>query len=148
MPLLNYTTTVPVMRTVGVIQALLVEAGARQIVTEWDDHGLPTGVSFVVATAYGPRGFVLPVDPKAVEQVLWQDRKVERRFKTPEQAERVAWRIVKDWVEAQLAIIRTNMVTLDQVMLSYMTDDSGRTVYDLYLEKQLALTAGPISGAE
>ena len=69
--------------------------------------------------------------------------KVAPRFKTPEQAERVAWRILKDWLEAQLALVQTEMVSLDCVMLPYMQADDGRTVYELYVEKALPeLTAG------
>ena len=68
------------------------------------------------------------------------------RYSTPEHAERVAWRIVKDWLEAQLAIIRTEMVTLDQVMLPYMVGDEGHTVYELYRDRQLALGTGDRRG--
>ena len=39
MSLLNYTTSVPVSRTVGQVQGLLVEAGARAIMAEYDDVG-------------------------------------------------------------------------------------------------------------
>lgn len=144
MPLLNYTTTVPVVRTIGQIQGLLVEAGARSILTNYDDVGRPTGVAFAVETLHGLRTFTLPVNAVRVEAVLKRE-KVERRFATPEHAERVAWRIVKDWLEAQLAIIRTEMVTLDQVMLPYMHGGDGRTVYELYRDQQLALPAGPES---
>lgn len=138
MPLLNYTTSVPVNRTVGQVQGLLVEAGARRIATEYDDVGRTVGIGFGVETALGPRTFVLPVNADWVETVLERDR-VARRYRSPEHAERVAWRIVKDWLEAQLAIIRTEMVTLDQVMLPYMRGDDGRTVYELYVDQQLAL---------
>jgi hypothetical protein len=141
MPLLNYTTSVPVGRTIGQIQGLLVEAGARQVMTEYDPVGRATGIAFAVETAHGARTFVLPVNSVRVEAVLKRD-KVPNRFATPEHAERVAWRIVKDWVEAQLAIIRTEMVTLDQVMLPYMRSGSGQTMYELYLNQQLALPAG------
>lgn len=37
MPLLNYTTKVPVQRTIGQVQGLLVEAGARPIVAAYDE---------------------------------------------------------------------------------------------------------------
>jgi hypothetical protein len=141
MPLLNYTTEVPVMRTAGQIQAALVQAGARRISTDYDAVGHPVGISFEVETGFGVRHFALPVDAPAVHTVL-QRQKVEPRYRTPEQAERVAWRITKDWVEAQLAIIQTNMVTLDQVMLPYMLNDAGRTVYELYRDQQTALPAG------
>lgn len=141
MPLLNYTTTVAVGRTIGQIQGLLVEAGARQVMTEYDDVGRAMGIAFAVQTAHGPRTFVLPVNSGRVEAVLKRD-KVPARYSTPEHAERVAWRIVKDWVEAQLAIIRTEMVTLDQVMLPYMRGEDGQTIYELYVNRQLALPAG------
>lgn len=139
--LLNYTTTVPVGRTIGQVQGLLVEAGARQVMTSYDDVGRATGIAFAVQTALGVRTFILPVNSDRVESVLKRDR-VPPRYSTPEHAERVAWRIMKDWVEAQLAIIRTEMVTLDQVMLPYMRAGDGRTIYELYVDQQLALPAG------
>jgi hypothetical protein len=139
MPLLDYTTTVAASRTIGQVQALLVEGGARHIMTSYNDAGVPTGIAFIIETGYGQRRYTIPVDASRVHAVLRRDRKVAPRYSTPEQAERVAWRIVKDWLEAQLAIIRTEMVTLDQVMLPYMLSDGDRTVYDLYVDRQLAL---------
>lgn len=142
MPLLNYTTAVPVTRTIGQVQGLLVEAGARRIMTEYDDVGHATGIAFSIQTAHGERSFHLPVNTARVERVLSRQR-VERRYQTPEHAERVGWRIVKDWLEAQLAIIRTEMVTIDQVMLPYMATGEGRTMWELYLDQEtLALPAG------
>lgn len=143
MPLLNYTTSLPASRTMGQIQGLLVEAGARQIMTAYD-VGRATGIAFHIATAHGPREYLLPVNSDRVYAVLCR-QKVSPKFQTPEHAERVAWRIVKDWLEAQLAIIHTEMVSLDQVMLPYMSTGGGRTVYDLYLAQQLALPSGDAS---
>lgn len=142
MALLNYTTSIAVTKTIGEVQGLLVQAGARSIGTTYDKIGRSTGISFAVQTGYGVRSFSLPVNARRVEAVLSR-QKVAPKFKTPEQAERVAWRIVKDWLEAQLAIIETDMVTLDQVMLPYMQEDaSGRTIYELYQERQLAIGTG------
>lgn len=138
MPLLNYTTSVGVTRTVGQIQGLLVEAGARSIMADYDEVGNVLGLSFAIQGPMGLQGYRLPVATERVRNVLQRD-KVPQRYQTPEHAERVAWRILKDWVEAQLALLRTEMVTLDQVMLPYMTTDDGRTVYELYVERQLAL---------
>ncbi len=46
----------------------------------------------------------------------------------------VAWRIVKDWLEAQLALLQSRQVKLEQVMLPYMlgTGEQGEpvTVYE------------------
>jgi hypothetical protein len=80
----------------------------------------------------------------AVCQVLQKDRKIPPRLRTPEQGQRVAWRIMKDWLEAQLAIVATEMVSFDQVMLPYMRTNDGRSVYEHYLDSGLpALTEGP-----
>lgn len=141
MPLLNYTTTVPVAKTVGEIHGLLVQAGARSIMTEYGAAGSPVSITFGVETGYGFRSFVLPAQITSVAQALRAER-VAPRFQTPEQAERVGWRILKDWVEAQLALIKVGMATLDQVMLPYMQGEGGATVYELYRDRQLALGTG------
>jgi hypothetical protein len=141
MPLLNYTTTVPVSKTVAEMHATLVQAGARHILSEYSPTGSPTALAFVSETPFGPRQFSLPADTKRVLAVMRRE-KIAPRYCTPEQAERVAWRILKDWLEAQLALIKIEMVTLDQVMLPYMRGESGQTVYDLYRDRQLALPAG------
>lgn len=143
MPLLNYTTKVPVKRTIDEIHALLVKAGARSFMTDYDDDGKPSGIAFQVGTPLGRRAYTLPVHPKRVYDVLLRDA-TPRYLSSPDQAERVAWRILKDWVEAQMAIIETEMVTLDQVMLPYMQDDDGRTMYELYVNRQLSLTTGAV----
>lgn len=61
--------------------------------------------------------------PDGVWQTLVQQNrkgKVPLRFATKQQADRVAWRIIKDWIEAQMAIVEAGIVSLDQVMLPYM----------------------------
>ena len=139
MPLLNFTTEVPASRTISQISEKLAKAGARQILTDYHE-GRPVGVAFSMETAIGVRQYRLPVDPTAVEKVL-RRQKVAPRYQTTEHAERVAWRIMKDWVEAQLAIIETQMVTADEVFLPYMLME-GLTVYQHYLQRQLAIGAG------
>jgi hypothetical protein len=120
------------------MQQKLAKAGATRIATEYDNAGEPCGMSFTVRTRFGMAAFTLPVDWEAVSMVLYkQGHAVEDA-----RARRVAWRIVKDWLEAQLALIETEMVTLDQVMLPYMHTASGETVYEMVTEQQLALEQG------
>jgi len=133
MALLNYTTKVPTSTTIGVVTRLLVNAGARQVMTEYDEAGEPSGLTFSIVTSFGVRGFTLPVRAEAIEQILERDV-TDRRYRGVEQSHRVAWRIIKDWLEAQLALIETEMVTFDQVMLPYMRTLDGGTMYDAYRE--------------
>jgi hypothetical protein len=137
MPLLNYTTTVPSLRTVTQITELLAKSGAAQILIEYSGDASVSSIGFAMQGPHGLMRYRLPVNVSAVWAVMERDRSVARRFKTQEQAERVAWRIMKDWIEAQLAIVATRMVSLDQVMLPYMLMDEHTTVYDLYVSQQL-----------
>lgn len=141
MPLLNYTTSVAPEKSVMEIQQILAKAGARKIMIEYHATGVPSAVMFEVETTYGPRQFVLPAYPQRVLPAL-RASKAEPRYCNSQQAERVAWRILKDWAEAQLALISTEMVSLDEVMLPYMRSDDGKTVYEMYRDRQLALPAG------
>ena len=54
----------------------------------------------------------------------------------------MAWRVIKDWLEAQLALLETEMVTFEQIMLPYLQVDSSHTLYDVMQEQHLALPAG------
>ena len=135
MPLLNYTTKVDVYTTLGEIQRQLVKHGAKKILQDYDDDGHIIALAFAIDTPTGPRGVRLPANVNAVYEVLLRQKiKCDR-----EQAERVAWRIVKDWVEAQMAILESEMVQIDEIFLPYMVNNSGQTVFEAYRSKQLAL---------
>lgn len=141
MPLLNYTTQISAEKTAAEIQAILARAGAMAIMTEYDPSGVLIGISFKIGTPFGPTAFSLPCDIAAVNRILdRQSRqgKVPKRLVSNEQAARVGWRIIKNWIEAQLALVQTQMVTLDQVFLPYARTRSGETVYERYIGTGLA----------
>lgn len=145
MTLANYTTSVPAVRSANEITKDLVRAGARGIGSEYDPQGRMVSMVFTMVVAGDSFSYTLPVRVDAVQAVLIKQR-VEKRYQTRDHAERVAWRILRDWVRAQLAIIETEMVQLDQVMLPYMSTDNGMTVYDRWTSSR-ALPAGQIQGA-
>jgi hypothetical protein len=141
-PTLNYTTSVPVGRTVAEIQAMLVKHGADAVVMRYN-AGQTVGLSFTLPTPHGQRGFTLPVDTTAVHRVLVKQLGSGKKASTEEQAARVAWRVLKDWLAAQLAIIEAQMATLDQVMLPYLHVNGELTMYEAFKEnEQRALTSG------
>lgn len=149
MPLLNYTTTVPVSRSASKVQALLVKGGARGIAFAYDDEATLTGMSFVIRAAYGDQAYSLPAKVDRVRAVLLRQR-VQPRYSTVEHAARVAWRNLHDWVAAQLALIETETVGLDQIMLPYAhADAQGTTVYERFVQMRgvAALEAPEVPGA-
>jgi hypothetical protein len=139
MPLLNYTTKVSVEKTVGEIQKCLASHGAKAILCEYDERGNVVTLSFKVSVGQQDLAFRLPCDWRPVLKLLEQDRKVPRSFRTQEQALRVSWRIVKDWVEAQMAIVDTKMVQLEQVFLPYAIMPDGRTLYERVRDARFVL---------
>jgi hypothetical protein len=152
MATLNYTTTIPASRTVAEMQTLLVKHGAASVATHYDE-GRAAGLSFTLRTPHGDRTFTMPVDTAAVNRLLIkQERdgllKRQKRkgyYSDPAHAERVAWRVAKDWLAAQLALIEAQMATLDQVMLPYLHVDGERTLYAVYRDREsVALPSGSV----
>jgi len=57
------------------------------------------------------------------------DRKIPNASKNEEQALRTSWRIIKDWIEAQLAIVDAELAPMQEVFLQYLViNDSGETL--------------------
>ncbi|HEY9351639.1 MAG TPA: hypothetical protein VIP28_00250 [Nocardioides sp.] len=147
MTVLNYTTKIAATKTVGEIQAMLAKAGASRIATDYEDGGA-SGLTFSLTTPHGPKLFSLPVDVRAMHRLLvseCNDGKLRSGgvsiavLTSREHAERVAWRVMKDWLEAQLALVQTQMVQIDQVLLPYLHVDGDTTLYAAYRERESAL---------
>lgn len=134
MPILNYTTQIATEKTAQEIQTILVRAKAIAVLSEYSGQVL-SHISFKIDTTHGVMAFRLPANIDGVLNAMKRNSKVPRRLVCREQAARVAWRIVKDWVAAQIAIIEAEMATLPQVFLPYAQTDNGQTVYERF-EKQ------------
>ncbi|GAJ01029.1 unnamed protein product [marine sediment metagenome] len=101
-PLLDYTSKVPVSRTIAQIQAKLVEHGARAVMMEYDGRGRIKALAFNVKRSNGELPIRLPIDTAATLKVLQRqhaNREIPGRYANEEHAYRVAWRIIKDWVD-------------------------------------------------
>lgn len=146
MPLLNYTTSIEAARTIMEIQAILTKHGARAILTEYDEDGGVKALSFKVLTPHGELGFKLPVDPEAILRVLGRQGIRGKSYGHP-QAVRIAWRIVKDWIAAQMALLETEMVKLEQIFLPYAVTRTGKTLY-VELEERHFKMLGPGEASE
>ena len=65
---------------------------------------------------------------------------IQKQIKdTREQAERVALRILKDWVETQMALLDIEMVRFEEIFLPYIETSSGQTIYERLEERQFLL---------
>jgi hypothetical protein len=144
-PLLNYTTRIDVVKTVGEISKMLVAHKAKAILTEYGANSEIIALSFKVLTPHGEIGIRLPVNADATLRVLkdqWTRGTIPYRFVNREQAVRIAWRIVKDWVAAQMAILETEMVKMEEIFLPYMVMATGKTLYETIEGKKFYLGQG------
>ena len=101
MALLNYSTTVDAYKTVAEIEQMLVKHGAKSIMKSYEGEDV-TSLSFLIDTGNGNIPVKLPVRLDDVLQVLTEQKKAHPKANikaTREQANRVAWRILKDWIE-------------------------------------------------
>ena len=126
------TTEVPASRTIAQITQVLVEAGARAVSQQYD-QGKPTGLQWVMVHNGIPGSYTIPARVDPVYQFLRKQRRGALyqadidRLKA--QAERVAWRQLLRWVEAQVALAQIGMVDLAEPFSPYLTDENGQTMW-------------------
>ena len=126
---------------------MLAKHGAKKVMLDYGDDGEPEALVFQILRGKEPLAFKVPVRPDLVLQVLAKQHaegqlKSHMSSPTREQAGRVAWRIIKDWVEAQMAILETEMVTMEEVFLPYLVNRKGETLYESMVTGGFYLTDG------
>ena len=155
MAILNYTTKIPVETTIAEIEKMLSGSGAQKILKEYDNDSNIESISFVLNTSKGNLPFKLPMNIDGVMQTINNQIGEYRRQKPKsggygkqvrivptsmrddlDQARRVGWRIIKDWLEAQLALFFLQMVKIEEIFLHYMYNDkTEKTMFQMLEEK-------------
>jgi hypothetical protein len=129
----NYTSTVPVSRSVQHIEDQLVSHGAKNIMKMYDERKRLDAICFIVPIpGKGDVPFRLPTNVTACEKVLRaavKRRTDERDAKIREQAERTSWKLESDWVDIQMAKIELQQINMLQVFLAYTYDPASNTTF-------------------
>lgn len=141
MAILNYTTTIESYKTVAEIEKILVKHKAKSIMKDYQDESI-VALSFLIDVGYNQIPIKLPAKIEECYMVLCNEKKngTKNIKATKEQAERVAWRILKDWIEAQMALLDINMVKFEEVFMPYIVDSNGRTLFEKLEERHFLLT--------
>ncbi len=120
-------------QTVSEIQTLLKKMAIKDFLINYDDAGEIETVSFTIKKGDSKLPFRLPVDHRPLWKLAQQGE--TKYIRDEMQARRVAWRQIYRWIEAQTALIHTQMVTVEEVFLPYLLLNENETVYDKFLEK-------------
>lgn len=141
MAILNYTTTIDSYKTVAEIEYILMRHNAKSVLKNYENESI-TGLSFLIDNGRQQIPVKMPVKIDECLMVLQKEKKKnpKKQIKaTRDQAERVAWRILKDWLEAQMALLDIEMVRFEEIFLPYIETAGGKTVFEKIEEKQFLL---------
>lgn len=138
MPIKNYTTKVPAVQTVGEIQGILAAHGARKVMMDYGEGGEVSAVTFALNCGGELRGFRLEAKSQGVLAAIAKDRVKCDAV----QAERIAWRNIKDWISAQVALVETEQATMDELFLPKLVDRNEHTLYEVFQSGRLMLGEG------
>jgi hypothetical protein len=121
----NYTTKIDVTKTMMEIQNILGKHGATHIFIQWD-KGVPISLAFKFPVNDRTISFILPMNEEKLFEVFkraLKNREIGNKDCNITQVRMTGWRILKDWVDSQMALIEIEMVKFEEVFLPYMYDE-------------------------
>ena len=132
----NYTSTVPVIRSINNIEDRLVSANALHIAKTYEGNK-PVGIIFQIIQNDVPMTFKLPAKIDLAYKYFVKRKRAEldktargRTMKISQsaleklrlQAERTAWKILSDWVDIQVSLIELEQADPIELFLSQAFD--------------------------
>lgn len=141
MAILNYTTKIDAWQTISEIQQMLSKHGATYFSIK-NEGSRPVAISFAIDFNGQPLNFLFPCKHDGVWKLMKNLAPKElnalksKRLKPDEQQGfNVGWRIIKDWIEAQLALVEVEMVKVEEVFLPYLVvNEMGETLSNKMLQ--------------
>ncbi len=139
MTIKNYTSTVPYERSIANIERCLAESGANKIMKDYVG-GQCSEIKFSMPINGVEVVFKIPARVgecyKVLESNLGPRARAETKEKLKDQSLRTAWKIVSDWIECQMSMIRLQQIEPLQVFLPYAYDGgSNQTFYEKACDK-------------
>lgn len=126
----------------SIISIFTNENGVQAISIDYDDNRLPIALTFFVMINQNPVNFRLPSNWVGIKKLLDKNKKIPKNLKTEEQAIRISWRILKDWIEAQMAIIQCGLAELPEVFLPYAVTANGDTLFNALKSNNMKFLEG------
>jgi hypothetical protein len=139
----NITTGIGADKTIMELEQILSKFGAKAILKEYDGESVKA-ISFYMIEGDRKIPFRLPMSLEKMRKVIMmavEERKLPSRFLNEplrtEQARRVGWRIIKDWVHSQLSLLEMDFASPVEIFLPYAYNVfKGKTLYQLFMEEK------------
>jgi hypothetical protein len=149
MAIKNYTSDKPIDRIFAELQQTLGTHGAKHLSFEYGDDGKVHGVTFTIKVNDRFIPVKLPARVEKAQAVLkrqYETGAIKSHIGTKvysyDQAYRVAWRNILDWVQAQMALLEIGMAKMEEVFLPYMQDREGVTFFERMEQRGFLLGDG------
>lgn len=127
------STKIPAEKTASEVSSLLASYGATKIMIDYQDKQA-VALTFAVVISDRIVPFKLPINADALFKTMQKSRPIRsresREAEDRAQALRVAWRQILRWIQSQFALIDTGMVQMQEVFLPYLTNPSGKTLFE------------------
>lgn len=121
------------------IQKLLATHGAKRVMFDYAKDGRITALAFVLEIVGNDYPFRMPARIENVEQVLYPNAYPHLSDSQKAQAYRTAWANIRDWLDAQMALIDTEMVRMEEIFMPYLIVRGEQTMFDVMQEKKFLL---------
>lgn len=136
-PLKNYLSESSLSNIMEAIRRTLAEGGARRIAFDYDAQGKAIEITFSLPVGEQLVTFRLPARQEAIGPLLKESYRVAgvscpTGVAFVERVERVAWANIRDWLAAQVALIRAKMVKPEEVFLPYLLNNAGQTYFEAF----------------
>jgi hypothetical protein len=131
MKLKNYTTQVPASKSITEIEQILISFGADKIMKDYRGDGRVLSIVF----QHKKIAYKLPANVEKVFTIITNGKRVRSKGNYEIQAERIAWRVIKDWIQVQLSLIEIGQAEWDQVLLPYSFNGE-KTLYEIIKERR------------
>lgn len=135
----NYTSSIPVEKTLAKIESLLVEAGAHAISRSYENKA-PFELRFLLTSNGTTWPFRLKANAENVWRAMVEDhqktlvRPIQDKVKESlrEQAAKTAWKLIADLVEVQVSLFRIGQVEALEIFLHALCPpDAERSLYEV-----------------
>ena len=139
----NYTTQIAVEKTLIEIEKILVKFGAKGVYKEYQGEKV-SGLMFYLEKDNQNIPFKLPISIEKSRTVVVRavkEHKLPQRYLNEplrsEQGQRIAWRIIKDWIDSQLSLLEMEFADAIEILLPYAYNPvKNKTMYQLFNEKK------------
>lgn len=136
------------LNTFANIQKCLVAHKVQRIMFEYNQHGQSIALSFSIDMDGTLLNFRLPARVENVSRIMYGALLAELgggkiADEKREQVYRTAWANIRDWITAQMAMIDTGMVSIEEVFLPYViVDKDNSTLFEKMKSKGGFLLTG------